>query len=89
MHVKNPFDETPLLICCRLGLVEVVRLLLDLGDDVNYFGPEGRTPIYYACLCEHVEVSLLLLQRGAIMPNAYVSKNYTLIIISLRQCIYT
>jgi ankyrin repeat protein len=45
--------------------VEIVRLLLDSGVDVNSVDNDGYTPLHIACIYEHPEVVELLLKYGA------------------------
>ena len=47
------------------GYVDVVRLLLDRGAEVNGKTIGGWTPIHYAAWYGHVDVATLLLGRGA------------------------
>lgn len=48
--------------------LHVVETILDLGADVNYCPPWGRTVLYEAVLCLDVAMVGLLLKRGA-NPN--------------------
>lgn len=51
------------------GEVEAVRALLDAGEDVNRFHPEGfhahATPLHQAALAGDLEMMKLLVERGA------------------------
>ena len=47
------------------GYVDVVRLLLDRGAEVNGQASGGMTPIHYAAWFAHADVVRLLLDRGA------------------------
>lgn len=51
------------------GHVEVVRLLLDAGEDPSRYNPKGNhghsTPLHQAVLAGHDEVVRLLVTRGA------------------------
>ena len=47
------------------GKAEAVRLLLDLGADVNKVETFGKTPLKAACLYGRMESVKLLLERGA------------------------
>jgi hypothetical protein len=53
----------------QYGHVEIVRLLLDAGEDPNRYNPEGThshsTPLHQAALAGHVDVVRLLVERGA------------------------
>ena len=52
-----------------LGHVEIVRLLLDAGEDPNRYNPVGghshTTPVHQAAGAGHEEVVRLLVERGA------------------------
>ena len=64
----DPIDDTsctPLLLASSAGRLEVVRLLLGKGANVNKKNNRGQTSLHYACSKGHKEVSfleLLLLQ---------------------------
>ena len=53
----------------QFGHTEIVRLLLDAGEDPNRYNPEGShshsTPMHQAALAGHVDVVRLLVERGA------------------------
>ena len=45
--------------------LEVVRLLLEAGVDVNGQNKHGLTALHYACYSSNLKVAELLLERGA------------------------
>ena len=60
----------PIYIAAREGHVEIIRLLLDKGVDVNKKVSaigciNGYTPLHFAVASGHIEAVRLLLQRGA------------------------
>jgi ankyrin repeat protein len=61
--------HSALAIASQLGRTEVVRLLIDAGEDINRFNPEGHhahaTPLHQAVANGHVETVKLLVERGA------------------------
>jgi ankyrin repeat protein len=58
-----------LALAAQLGQVEIVRLLLDAGEDPNRYNPDGAhshaTPLHQAALAGHGAVVRLLVERGA------------------------
>jgi ankyrin repeat protein len=58
-----------LALAAQLGHGEIVRLLLDAGEDPNRFNPSGShshsTPLHQAALAGHEAVVRLLVERGA------------------------
>ncbi|KAK7093341.1 E3 ubiquitin-protein ligase MIB2-like [Littorina saxatilis] len=58
---------TPLIVACNYGQREVVRVLLDLGADVNHGVSRSRYPLA-SLLCspqKDEEIALMLLDKGA------------------------
>jgi Ankyrin repeats (3 copies) len=58
-----------LALASQLGRVEVVRMLLDDGEDPNRYNPVGShshsTPLHQAALGGHADIVRLLVERGA------------------------
>jgi ankyrin repeat protein len=58
-----------LALASQLGHVDIVRLLLDAGEDPNRYNPEGNhghsTPLHQATFAGHEPVVRLLVERGA------------------------
>ena len=49
----------------KTGNIDQVRLLLDLGVDVNAINDQHKSSLYYASEKGHLEIVILLLQHGA------------------------
>jgi len=53
----------------QFGHIDIVRMLLDSGEDPNRYNPEGAhshsTPLHQAALAGHADVVRLLVERGA------------------------
>jgi len=58
-----------LAVAAQFGHVEIVRLLLDAGEDPDRYNPAGghshSTPLHQAALAGHLEVVRLMVERGA------------------------
>jgi hypothetical protein len=58
-----------LALAAQFGHVEIVRLLLDAGEDPNRYNPVGghshSTPLHQAAAAGHAELVQLLVERGA------------------------
>jgi ankyrin repeat protein len=68
LNLADRRGRTPLAIATRMGHVETVRLLLELGADVNYrCDARDNTPLHVAVSSHagNLELARLLLERGA------------------------
>jgi ankyrin repeat protein len=58
-----------LAVASQMGHIEIVRLLLDAGEDPNRYNPPGghshTTPLHQAALIGHEELVRLFIERGA------------------------
>ena len=58
-----------LALAAQHGHADVVRLLLDAGEDASRYNPEGHhahaTPLHHAAFSNHGDVVRLLVERGA------------------------
>jgi ankyrin repeat protein len=65
----GPSRQIALALSAQLGHVDVVRLLLDAGEDPNRYNPDGfhshSTPLHQAVCANHLGVVKLLVERGA------------------------
>lgn len=77
----NAQDEdgyTPLIIACRKGRTEIIKLLLKHKDiDFNTQGRDKETALMKACIYNHVDAAKLLLERKDININFESDEGYT------------
>ena len=62
---KGQYHGAPLSIACKLGLVEIVGVLVERGASVHVVDKDQYTPLHHACEEGHLECARLVLQRGA------------------------
>jgi ankyrin repeat protein len=64
-----PSRQVALALAAQLGHTDVVRLLLDAGEDPNRFNPDGfhshATPLHQAVASDNLDAVRLLAERGA------------------------
>lgn len=58
-------EETLLHIASSMGYMEAVKLLVELGANVNALGDLNHTPLHFAALRDHDEIYNYLLEHGA------------------------
>ena len=54
----------PLYTACYIGNLEIVKLLIQAGADVNERDDESGTPLHAACRQSHKEVALYLIKEA-------------------------
>jgi hypothetical protein len=59
--------QSALALAAQYGHVEIVRALLDSGEDPNRYSPghSHSTPLHQAALAGHMDTVMLLVERGA------------------------
>ena len=65
VKVKDDCGQTLINWAALNGYTDIVRLLLEVGADVNARGADDSTPLSQAVFCGHVETVRLLLAAGA------------------------
>ena len=77
---ENSFQfPNPLFASAMRGCMEVTKLLLMCGMDVDSKDIEDKTPLYYAVTFNQLEMAKLLLQHGAKANQKFGIMNKTLL----------
>jgi ankyrin repeat protein len=78
VNARGFVDWVPLQGASLLGHLEVSRVLLEFGADVNVKNPSSLTPLYLALENGHAGVATLLIEYGA-DPNSQNEHGGTLL----------
>ena len=65
--VKNESSETPLMIACKFGSTESLRVMLEMEDSKNIINAvdlRGRTALRHGCERNHHHLVKMLLEKG-------------------------
>jgi len=65
IDTKDYNDNTALHVACRIGNIEIIKLLLDKGTNINAQNFSKTTPLYIAVLNNNFDLVNLLLSKGA------------------------
>lgn len=58
-------DDTPLIIASCVGYMEIIKLLLKYGADINWKDKDGRSALFFAKAHRQKEVVQFLIENGA------------------------
>ena len=76
---------TPLYSAANKGYLEIVKLLIENGADINKSNNDGWTPLYSAADKGHLEVVKLLIENGADINKSNNNGWFTLLFI---ECLF-
>jgi hypothetical protein len=62
-RVTDANHRTPLHVACSLGRLEMVKLFIEMGMNVDACSMTGQTPLHEACIGGHYNVLKLLLSQ--------------------------
>ena len=65
MNARKIYGLTPILICAKMGHLQIARALIDKGADVNAKTIDGVTPLHYISEKGDVEFARALIEMGA------------------------
>ncbi len=64
---KGAYGDTPLIRACEQNQpnIEIIKLLIQNGADLNALGWKNRTALHFACIGSDFEIAKLLIENGA------------------------
>ncbi|WP_080571789.1 ankyrin repeat domain-containing protein [Orientia tsutsugamushi] len=65
INIKDTYFNTPLYYAVAKGYIEIIKLLLSHGANINSTNSSGNTPLICSVIAEHIEIVKLLLSHGA------------------------
>lgn len=68
---REPTFTRPLFMAALMGYLEIAKLLLRNGAEVDIPRDNGETPLFAALQREHIEVAALLLSKGADITHCH------------------
>lgn len=72
-QLERNVEADEIWMACKVGDVAFVRgALAHSSESIVHLQKEGRTPLYYACLCGHDKIAKLLLEAGATDPDRII-----------------
>ncbi|PPD23122.1 MAG: hypothetical protein CTY18_04795 [Methylomonas sp.] len=57
-------QTTPLMCACRLGELEIVKTLVQLGVDINALNNDGNNALWFACYSGNLAIIDYLIENG-------------------------
>ena len=74
LNLRSDSEKTALMYACENGDIQMVKLLLDYGADINLETKSKHfTALYFACWHGLVELIKLLIDNGAIIDKKCIS----------------
>jgi ankyrin repeat protein len=86
LELANQNGETPLLLVARFGVSDAVRLLLQLGADMQRVTREGDTAVHVAVRCNHVHVVRELVSHPACPIETTNNAGLTPLLLACTHC---
>jgi|GEM_PF-2445749 len=64
-------DDTPLMVACEHGYLDMVKYFVKIHCDLNKRNRNGFTALDKACMNEHTEIFIYLIESGASIERSY------------------
>lgn len=68
-NVNNLNIKKAMIYACANNSIEIVKLLISYGFDLNNNHINKKSPLYVACEYGHIELATYLIERFEIDPN--------------------
>lgn len=65
INATNSEGSSPLMIACSYGDIDLVKLLLEKGAQLNFLSDSGQTPLLAAVSSGNLELVKFLIEKGA------------------------
>jgi ankyrin repeat protein len=69
IETRDEDNQTPLIMACIVGNVEIATLLIDKGADIDAEQSKGWNALYWATSCKNQDCIDLLVSKGAVAEN--------------------
>lgn len=63
ISLRKKGDMSPLMLCCKFGQMDIVKLLITHGADINEKNILGETPLKIAQINNHEDLAMMLLKE--------------------------
>lgn len=65
INIKNAHKKTLLHLACENKNIELIKILIDMGININSQDENGDTSLHIACELRHIEIVSYLIKKGA------------------------
>jgi ankyrin repeat protein len=65
VQMEDHLGQTPLITACILGYIDIVKILVTHGSNINHQAQNGDSALFTAVLQKEIEIVEYLIERGA------------------------
>ncbi len=66
VNISNVYGNSPLIWASYFGRIDIVKLFLEYGVDINFKDEYEKTSLHEACRGGYLEMAKILIDHGAI-----------------------